>query len=87
MDSGTSFNADLRRPLAFGSEPLTPAVLEHIGTLPASVHAGYYHSNFKVCADPADLPEWDTSTLGYVAGSRRFGPCFGEKDLSEWGEL
>jgi hypothetical protein len=37
MDSGTSFNADLRRPLDFGSEPLTPAVLEHIGTLPASV--------------------------------------------------
>jgi hypothetical protein len=31
MDSGTSFNADLRRPLDFGSEPLTPAVLEHIG--------------------------------------------------------
>ena len=37
MDSGTSFNADLRRPLDFGSEPLTPAVLEHIGMLPASV--------------------------------------------------
>ena len=42
MDSGTSFNADLRRPLDFGAEPLTPAVLEHIGTLPPSgsvVHA------------------------------------------------
>jgi hypothetical protein len=42
MDSGTSFNADLRRPLDFGTEPLTPAVLEHIGTpLPSGsvVHA------------------------------------------------
>src|ERR1700730_14714117 len=32
MDPGTSFNADLRRPLDFGAEPLTPAVLEHLGT-------------------------------------------------------
>jgi hypothetical protein len=42
MDPGTSFNADLRRPLDFGAEPLTPAVLEHIGTPPPSgsvVHA------------------------------------------------
>src|SRR6202521_210258 len=42
IDPGTSFNADLRQPLDFGSEPLTPAVLEHIGTpLPAGsvVHA------------------------------------------------
>jgi hypothetical protein len=42
MDPGTSFNADLRRPLEFGAEPLTPAVLEHIGTPPPSgsvVHA------------------------------------------------
>jgi hypothetical protein len=42
MDSGTSFNAELRRPLDFGAEQLTPAVLEHIGTLPPSggvVHA------------------------------------------------
>jgi hypothetical protein len=37
MDPGTSFNVDLRRPLDFGSELLTPAVLEHIGTLPPSV--------------------------------------------------
>src|SRR3984893_11317211 len=37
IDPGTSFNAELRRPLDFGSEPLTPAVLEHIGTLPPSV--------------------------------------------------
>jgi hypothetical protein len=42
MESGTSFNADLRHPLDFGAEPLTPAVLEHIGTpLPSGsvVHA------------------------------------------------
>jgi hypothetical protein len=42
MDPGTSFNADLRRPLDFGAEPLTPAVLENIGTpLPSGsmVHA------------------------------------------------
>src|SRR6202011_335398 len=42
MDPGSSFNADLRRPLDFGTEPLTPAVLEHIGTPPPSgsvVHA------------------------------------------------
>jgi len=42
MDSGTSFNADLRRPLDFGAEPLTPARLENIGTPPPSgsvVHA------------------------------------------------
>jgi hypothetical protein len=42
MDSGTSFNADLRRPLDFGAEPLTPARLESIGTPPPSgsvVHA------------------------------------------------
>ena len=37
IDPGTSFNAELRRPLDFGAEPLTPAVLEHIGTLPPSV--------------------------------------------------
>ena len=37
IDPGTSFDADLRHPLDFGSEPLTPAVLEHIGTLPPSV--------------------------------------------------
>ena len=42
MDSGTSFNADLRRPLYFGTEPLAPARLEHIGTPPpwgSVVHA------------------------------------------------
>jgi hypothetical protein len=42
MDPGTSFDADLRRPLDFGAESLTPAVLEHIGTAPPSgsvVHA------------------------------------------------
>ena len=42
MDPGASFNADLRRPLDFGAEPPTPAVLEHIGTPPPSgsmVHA------------------------------------------------
>ena len=42
MDAGTSFNADLLHPLDFGAEPLTPAVLEDIGTpLPAGsvVHA------------------------------------------------
>jgi hypothetical protein len=42
MDPGTSFNADLRRPLDFGAEALTPTVLEHIGTPPPSgsvVHA------------------------------------------------
>src|SRR5439155_22747645 len=42
MDAGTSFNADLRRPLDFGTEPLTPALVEHIGTPPPSgsvVHA------------------------------------------------
>jgi hypothetical protein len=42
MDPGTSFNADLRHPLDFGAEPLTPTVLEHIGTPPPSgsvVHA------------------------------------------------
>jgi hypothetical protein len=42
MDPGTSFNADLRRALDFGAEPLTPAVLEHIGSPPPSgsiVHA------------------------------------------------
>jgi hypothetical protein len=42
MDSGTSFNADLRQPLAFGSEPLKPERLSTIGTQPPSgsvVHA------------------------------------------------
>ena len=42
MDPGTSFNADLRRGLDFGAEPLTPGLLEHIGTpLPSGsvVHA------------------------------------------------
>ncbi len=42
MDPGTGFNADLRSPLDFGAEPLTPALLEHIGTAPPSgsvVHA------------------------------------------------
>src|ERR1700686_5044226 len=42
MHPGTSFEAGLRRPLDFGAEPLTPAVLEHIGIPPPSgsvVHA------------------------------------------------
>jgi hypothetical protein len=42
LESGTSFNADLQQPLDFGTEPLTPAVLESIGTPPPSgsvVHA------------------------------------------------
>src|SRR2546427_12348906 len=42
MDAGTSFNADLRRPLDFGTEPLTPALVESVGTSPPSgsvVHA------------------------------------------------
>jgi hypothetical protein len=42
IDSGTSFNADLRCPLEFGFRRLTPAVLERIGSpLPAGsvVHA------------------------------------------------
>ena len=42
IDSGSSFNADLRTPLDFGAEPITTALLEHIGTPPPSgsvVHA------------------------------------------------
>jgi hypothetical protein len=42
IDPGTGFNADLRLPLDFGAEPLTPALLDHIGTAPPSgsvVHA------------------------------------------------
>jgi len=42
MEPGTSFNADLRSPLDFGAEPLTHALLQHIGTAPPSgsvVHA------------------------------------------------
>ena len=42
MDAGTSFNADLRQPLTFGTEPLIPETLSAIGTPPPSgsvVHA------------------------------------------------
>jgi hypothetical protein len=42
MDSGTSFNADVQEPLAFGSEQLKPETVSKIGTLPPSggtVHA------------------------------------------------
>ena len=42
MDAGTSFNADLRRSLEFGTEPLRPETLSAIGTSPPSgsvVHA------------------------------------------------
>lgn len=42
MDAGTSFNADLRQPLEFGSEPLTAETLAAVGTAPPSgsvVHA------------------------------------------------
>lgn len=42
MDSGTSFNADLRQPLEFGTEPVRPDTLSAIGTQPPSgsvVHA------------------------------------------------
>jgi hypothetical protein len=42
MDSGTSFNADLRQPLEFGTEPVRPETLSAIGTQPPSgsvVHA------------------------------------------------
>ena len=34
LDPGTSFNADLQAPLAFGSEPLKPEMVSKIGTLP-----------------------------------------------------
>src|SRR5579884_601503 len=36
LESGTSFNAELLEPLDFGAEPLTPALLENIGTPPPS---------------------------------------------------
>jgi hypothetical protein len=42
MDAGTSFNADLQRPLDFGTEALKPEALTAVGTLPPSgsvVHA------------------------------------------------
>ncbi len=42
LDPGTSFNADVPRPLAFGTEQLNPAMVEHFGQLPDSggvVHA------------------------------------------------
>lgn len=42
LDPGTSFNASFPRSLAFGSEQLKPAMVEHIGRLPDSgglVHA------------------------------------------------
>ncbi|MGH9547539.1 MAG: hypothetical protein ACRD23_20200 [Terriglobales bacterium] len=42
MDAGTSFNADLRQPLEFGTEPLRPDTLSAVGTQPPSgsvVHA------------------------------------------------
>ena len=42
MDAGTSFNADLRQPLTFGTEPLISETLSAIGTPPPSgsvVHA------------------------------------------------
>lgn len=42
MDSGTSFNADLRQPLEFGTEHLKPEALSAIGSQPPSgsvVHA------------------------------------------------
>ncbi len=42
IDAGTSFNADLRQPLEFGTEPVRPKMLSAIGTQPPSgsvVHA------------------------------------------------
>ena len=42
LDAGTSFNADLRQELTFGSESLPPQSVANIGTLPASggtIHA------------------------------------------------
>lgn len=42
LDTGTSFNASVPQPLAFGTEQLKPATVEHIGQLPDSggvVHA------------------------------------------------
>lgn len=42
MDPGTSFNADVQEPLAFGSEQLKPEMVSEIGTLPSgggTVHA------------------------------------------------
>jgi hypothetical protein len=42
MDAGTSFNADLQRPLEFGAEPLSTETLSAVGTPPPSgsvVHA------------------------------------------------
>lgn len=42
LDPGTSFNASVPQPLAFGTEQLKPAMVEHVGELPDSggvVHA------------------------------------------------
>jgi hypothetical protein len=42
LDPGTSFNADLQRPLFFGSEELKPETVSKIGTLPpdgGTIHA------------------------------------------------
>jgi hypothetical protein len=60
LDPGTSFSASVPQPLAFGTEPLKPAMVEHIGQLPESggvVHAWLSTPLNSATAKRGDLVE------------------------------
>ena len=60
MDPGTSFSASIPQPLEFGTEPLKPAVVEHVGQLPDSggvVHAWLSTPLNSATAKRGDLVE------------------------------
>lgn len=57
IESGTSFNADLEEPLAFGSEELKPDMVADIGTLPRS--GGVVHAWLNTPLDSATSKKGD----------------------------
>jgi hypothetical protein len=57
IDPGTSFNADVQEPLAFGSEQLKPEMVANIGTLPAE--GGVVHAWLTTPLDSATSKKGD----------------------------
>lgn len=57
MDPGTSFNADVQEPLAFGSEQLNPEMVADVGTLPSA--GGVVHAWLTTPLDSATTKKGD----------------------------
>jgi hypothetical protein len=57
LDPGTGFNASVPQPLEFGTEPLKPAMVEHIGELPDS--GGVVHAWLTTALNSATVKRGD----------------------------